>query len=112
MKNGLYIDNRYKDKSWFLNDKFHHKDEPSIQFADGYKAWYLKGMRHRENGPAVEHGDGFKEWYLNGKSLKIIPQEVLINYMKANNYTLAHLLTDPDPLVRESVSKYEWKEVV
>jgi hypothetical protein len=30
--------------------------------------------------------------------------------MKANNLTLAHLLTDPDPLVRESAEKYKWKE--
>jgi hypothetical protein len=51
-----------------------------------------------------EHG--VKRWYKNG-----LLHRDLINYMKANNFTLAHLLTDPDPLVRKSVEEYEWKEV-
>jgi hypothetical protein len=68
------------------------------------------------DGPAVEGGlnlpsewwfDGV--WYLGGK-YGSIPQYVLENYMRVNNYTLAHLLTDPDPLVRKSVEKYKWEE--
>jgi hypothetical protein len=47
-------------------------------------------------------------WYIMGKELKTIPKYVLNNYMKVNNYTLAHLLTDSDPLVRESAQKYKW----
>jgi hypothetical protein len=49
---------------------------------------------------------------LNGERLKIIPKEVLLNYTKTNNLTLAHLLIDPDPLIRESAMKYKWEEVV
>jgi hypothetical protein len=112
MKNGLHIDNRYKDKSWHLNDKLHREEGPTIEYSDGRKWWYLNGKPHRTDGPAIERADGRKEWYMNGKLLHILPQDVLINYMKANNYTLAHLLTDPDLLVRNSASKYTWKEVV
>jgi hypothetical protein len=71
--------------------------------------WLKEGKFHREDGPAVIWR-GLRVWYLNGKFLEIIPKHILENYMKANNLILAHLLTDPDPLVRESASKYEWKE--
>jgi hypothetical protein len=136
MKNGLYnglLIDKYGDKRWYLNGNLHREDGPAIEEVDGTKFWYLNGERHREDGPAVinnesklwykdgtlhredgpavELASGDKAWYLNDKQLEIIPQEVLINYMKANNLTLAHLLTDPDPLIRKSASKYEWKEV-
>jgi hypothetical protein len=99
-------------KKWYLNGQLHREGGPAVEYVNGSKYWYLNGQLHREGGPAVEEADGTKKWYLNDKHLKIIPQYVLINYMKANNFTLAHLLTDPDPLVRESVGKHKWKEVV
>jgi hypothetical protein len=30
--------------------------------------------------------------------------------MEANNFTVAHLLTDSDELVRTSAAKYDWNE--
>jgi hypothetical protein len=78
----------------------------------GDKLWYLNGKLHREDGPAWECTNRAKYWYLNDKQLETIPKYVLANYMKANNLTLAHLLTDPDPIVRESASRYKWEEVV
>jgi hypothetical protein len=87
-------------------------ENKAIEHDRGFKIYYLNGECHREDGPAVEYPNGEKWWFLNDKYLKIIPQYVLENYMKANNLTLAHLLTDPDPIVRESASKYKWEEVV
>jgi hypothetical protein len=98
-------------KFWYLNDKRHREDGPAVEFADGDKYWYLNDKLHREDGPAIECASGSKEWYLNGKKLSFIPKYVLLNYMKAKSLTLAHLLTDSDPLVRESTMKYKWKEV-
>jgi hypothetical protein len=97
---------------WLLNNKRHREDGPAVEYAYGTKEWWLNGKYHREDGPAIECTDGDKYWYLDNKLLEVIPQYVLENYMKANNLILAHLLTDPDPLVRESASKYKWKEVV
>jgi hypothetical protein len=138
MKNGLYIEND-GTKAWYLNGKRHREDGPAIEWSDGRKWWITNGLFHREDGPAIERFAGTKVWYLNGKvhradgpaivgrelcewwidgeefhesGDRFLPQNVLINYMKANNYTLAHLLTDPDPLVRKSATKYEWKEVI
>jgi hypothetical protein len=134
MKSGRYIDHDRTIK-WYLNDKLHREEGPAVEYAnglliwykngklhreggpaveysDGTKQWFLNGKYHREDGPAIEYTDGSKAWYVEGKELEIIPQEVLENYMKVNNYTLAHLLTDPDPLVRESIMKYKWEEVI
>ena len=60
-----------KDKkgniAYFLNGKFHRKDEPAIEFADGSKFWILNNEYHREGRPAIEWTSGSKEWLLNGK---------------------------------------------
>ena len=58
----------YKDRTeWFLNGKLHRKNDPAVEYADGYKAWWVNGKRHREDGPAIEWADGSKEWWLNRK---------------------------------------------
>ena len=54
-------------KSYYLNDKLHKKDGPSVYYNyNGTKFWHLNGKLHREDGPAVEYSDGSKYWYLNG----------------------------------------------
>jgi hypothetical protein len=110
MRTGHIVDDR-GTKHWYLNGKHHRDDGPAIESANGTKHWYLNGRRHRINGPAYDRADGTKEWWINGQQLDIIPQEVLFNYMKANNLTPAHLLTDPDPVVRKSAEKYESEKI-
>lgn len=124
------------DKIWFLNDYYHRIGNPAVERSDGSKAWWVNGSLHRLDGPAVENNpkvgywytngwfvEGKKhridgpaiesleknEWWINDVKLRIIPKYVLINYMKAYNFTVAHLLTDSDLLVRKSMRKYKWK---
>ena len=58
---------RYGTKCYYLNEKLHREDGPSIEFANGEKHWYKNGQRHREDGPAIEYSIGYKEWFLNDK---------------------------------------------
>jgi hypothetical protein len=58
---------RYGNKIWRLNGKWHREDGPAYEFPNGGKVWYLHGELHREDGPAAERADGTKEWYLHGK---------------------------------------------
>ncbi len=55
-----------RTKHWYLNEKLHREDGPSLEYAHGTKHWFLNGDRHREDGPAIEYANGTKEWYLNG----------------------------------------------
>ena len=71
----------------------------------------LSKLLHRENGPAQEYANGDKHWWRNDIYLEVIPKQMLVNYMKANDLTLAHLLTDPDPVVRDSASLYDWSSL-
>jgi len=32
---------KYGNKRWYLNDKYHREDGPAVERATGYKAWYL-----------------------------------------------------------------------
>ena len=84
----------------------HREDGPAIEHADGTKHWYMNGNLRPKDGPAVEHTNGTKEWYLNGKCLNTLTKKHLTRYMKLNNLTLAHLLTDSDELVRISASSF------
>ena len=72
---GCLID-KYNDKAWVKNGKWHREDGPAIECASGYKAWYQNGKRHREDGPACEWSDGDKAWCLKG--VKYNEQEWLI----------------------------------
>jgi len=63
---GCVID-KYGNKYWYLNGKWHREEGPACEWANGSKEWYLNGLRHREEGPAIEFADGHKEWHLNGK---------------------------------------------
>jgi hypothetical protein len=93
--------------------QYHREDGPAVEWTeDRYREWWINGQLHREDGPAVEWSGVGRAWYLNNVRLELIPKDVLVNYMKANALTLAHLLIDPDPVIRESASKYEWKEIV
>jgi len=44
---GCVID-KYGDKFWYLNGKYHRTDGPAVEFADGSKAWLLNGERLTE----------------------------------------------------------------
>ena len=85
-----------------MKDKFYYKDGTTSSIYDNSK------VLHRIDGPAIEWGNGDKEWVANDKRLKTLTKQLLINYMKLNNLTLAHLLTDPDDVVRKSAEKYKW----
>jgi len=95
-------------REWYLNGMRHRKDGPAIEYTSGYKYWYVDDKLHREDGPAVEGVDGHREWYIDDGRLFILTKKHLIRYMKANNLTIAHLLTDSDEIVRVSVAKYDW----
>jgi hypothetical protein len=63
----LEID-KYGNKYWYLDDgKYHRKDGPAVEWANGDKEWYLNGKLHRENGPALEWSNGDKSWFINGE---------------------------------------------
>jgi hypothetical protein len=94
-------------RRWYQNGMLHRIGGPAIEYSSAMKGWFFEGQRHRIDGPAVEW-ELSREWYLHGERLEIIPQDVLINYMKANNLEVIHLLVDNDPLVRKSVDKYNW----
>jgi hypothetical protein len=57
---------KYGDKRWYLDEKFHRIDGPAVEWTNGHKSWYLNGIRHRTDGPAMEYTDGSKYWYLHG----------------------------------------------
>jgi len=43
--------------------------ESCVESADGTKRWYLDNEFHRKDGPAIEYVNGTKQWYLNGELL-------------------------------------------
>jgi len=58
---------KFGNKRWYINGKYHRIDGPAIELADGTKIWYINGKEHREDGPAIEHPYGYKAWFHNGK---------------------------------------------
>jgi len=106
MKDKFYYSDGSTSSEKDYSKELHRIDGPAIEWADGYKAWYLNGEFHRIDGPAIEHSNGDKSWYLNGEHITKLTKDILINYMKSNNYILAHLLTDPESMVREAALKY------
>jgi hypothetical protein len=96
-------------KHWYVNGRRHREDGPATEEPNGRKFWYINDMLHREDGPAIEV-EGHRGWFLNGKQLRTLTKEHLIKYMEANNLTIAHLLTDPNEIVRTSAAKYKWKK--
>jgi hypothetical protein len=92
-------------KEWWVDGKRHRVDGPACEYAEGSKYWYVNGKCHRVDGPAVEYANGYKEWWVNGSQPISLTKQLLINYMKLNNLTLAHLLTDPDDMLRKSAEK-------
>ena len=70
--------NKYGDKFWYLNGKWHREDGPARQYwyengQKKYEIWYLDNNKwHREDGPArqgwYENGNKkYEQWWLNGK---------------------------------------------
>lgn len=81
-----------------------------VEYPNGTKTWLELGSLHREDGPAITCPNTPPQWWLFGSEIFSIPKHILVNYMKANNYTLNHLLTDSDSLVRESAVQYDWSD--
>jgi len=94
---------------WYIDGKLHREGAPAREWPDGHREWWVNGKRHREDGPAVEYANGFKHWYRNDKSLKFLGRAYLTRYMELKNLTVAHLLLDDDPMIRENASKTRWK---
>jgi len=94
-----------------LRDRcLHREDGPAKEYEDGTKAWFLNNKRHREDGPAIEYGDdGGGDWYINGWRIIKLNKTQLTKYMKLKNLMLAHLLLDPDPIIRESANNIKWE---
>jgi hypothetical protein len=93
MKNGLVISTN-GIKCHYLNDEFHRKDGPAVEFSNGDRSYWVNGKLHREDGPAIERADGVKYYYLENKyyseenywkeierrkSLKVILNNILIS---------------------------------
>ena len=57
---------KYGNRRWYKEGKYHRDDGPAVEFANGHKEWLKEGERHRDDGPAIELADGYKSWYLNG----------------------------------------------
>ncbi len=55
-------------KYWYKNYKFHRKDGPAIEYANGHKEWWINDKCHREDGPAVEFSYDYKLYYLENKN--------------------------------------------
>jgi hypothetical protein len=68
MKNGL-LNNKFGDKFWYKDDKYHREDGPAVEWVNGSKEWWINGQLHREDGPAAESNNGEKYWYLNGERI-------------------------------------------
>ena len=64
MKNGSEVD-KYGNKYWYKNNKYHRKDGPAAEYANGSKFWYINNKCHREDGAALECENGDKYWYKN-----------------------------------------------
>ena len=100
-------------KEWWLNGNLHREDGPAIEYTSGLREWYLNGKLHREDGPAISDPNCSRYlWYINGKPLTALNKKQLIKYMRFNNLTIAHLLTDSDEMIRTSAAKYKWKKTV
>ena len=54
-------------KIHWLDGKYHRKDGPAFEWANGGKSWYVNDQRHREDGPAIEYVYGDKAWYVEGR---------------------------------------------
>ena len=75
-------EDKYGDKSWYVDGKLHRLNGPAIEFADGRKYWFVDGKLHRLDGPAIEYANGDKAWWVDGKNLT---EEEFNNHPKANN---------------------------
>jgi len=75
-----------------------------------YPEWAW-GTYHREDGPAIEYRNISRRWYRDGKRLYKLDRAYLTRYMELKGLTIAHLLLDPDPMVRTSAEEIiDWTE--
>jgi len=91
---------------------FHREDGPAYEEPFGYKAWWINDNRHREDGPDRIYLSGKEEWWMNNVQLTKLDKEYLIKYMEHKGLTVAHLLLDPDLMIRNSANEINWREVI
>ena len=78
---GIFV-NRYGDKAWYIDRKYHRLDGPAIEWNSGSKEWFSYNKRHRIDGPAVESYDGTKEWWVDGERITELEHKLLSDMMK------------------------------
>ena len=84
---------KYGNKIWKLNGKFHRTDGPAYEDPDGRKSWWINGERHRTDGPAYEGLNGDKSWWINGIKYSHKDWKTMVNIL--NNFkTLGKLNLD------------------
>lgn len=80
---------------------FHYRDSTT-----SFEERDFSKTLHRTDGPAIEYGDGKTEWWIDGRFVRSLSTQVLFNYMKVKDLTMAHLLTDTDETVRRGAELY------
>jgi hypothetical protein len=60
------IIDRFGNKFWKLNGKYHRLDGPAIEYVGGHKEWRIDGKLHRLDGPARVWPDGVEDLYVDG----------------------------------------------
>jgi len=51
-------------------------------YSNGNKIWYLNNKLHREDDPSIEFKNGKKQWWLNGKQVKEEDVIIKVNLTK------------------------------
>jgi len=67
-RNGPAVEYADGGKEWHVNGKLHRENGPAVECANGDKEWWVNSKLHREDGPAVEYANGHKEWWVNNVS--------------------------------------------
>ena len=62
--------NKWGDKYWVLDGKYHREDGPAIIAMDGMLQWRINGLLHREDGPAIVYTKHkHQEYFLKDKEI-------------------------------------------
>jgi len=88
-----------------MKDKYYYKDGTTSTHD-------ISRILHREDGPAVEFAEGGQYWFVDDTLLLVLTKEYLVKYMELKDFTVAHLLTDSNEMIRNSAAKYDWNDLV
>jgi hypothetical protein len=81
LSNGGELHETDSGKFYYLNNMFHRKDGPAVEYNWNETHWYLNGKLHREDGPAIEYYD-HKRWYINDKAVACNSQKEFERLMR------------------------------